>query len=139
METAIRQEVSVRSFSRVFYILALASVVGSCSGVRESAPSGPGVDRDVITLAQLAEHPDAYTALLALRPMWLRARGPDSIRNPSQVWVYRNGTRIGGVETLREMNTTDILEIRFLDAAAASLQWGMGHAAGVISVTSRVR
>jgi hypothetical protein len=96
-------------------------------------------NRDTITQAQLAEHENAYNAILALRPTWLRARGPDSLRYPSEVWVYRDGTRIGGVETLREMSAREIVEIRFYDDAAASLQWGMGHGAGAISITTRVR
>jgi hypothetical protein len=127
-------------YRRRFCVLAFACVTSACAGTNaEGAQSAPSGTRDILTQAQLAEHVDAYHAILTLRPTWLRARGPDSLRNPSQVWVYRNGTRVGGVETLRDMNTQDIVEIRFYDDAAASLLWGMGHGAGAISITSRMR
>jgi hypothetical protein len=130
----------MQKYRRGLGVLALVWLASSCAGTAgERVQSAPGATRDILAEAQLAEHTDAYNAVLTLRPTWLRARGPDSIRNPSELQVYRDGTRIGGVETLRDMNTQDIVEIRFYDAAAASLRWGMGHGAGVISITSRVR
>jgi hypothetical protein len=119
--------------------VALVCLLNSCAGTSGERNRPLSTSRDIITQKELAMQTVAYDAIQSLRPTWLRPRGTDSIRNPSQVWVYRDGSRLGGVEILRNMSTADIAEIRFYDAAAATQRWGMGHGAGVISITTRSR
>ncbi len=119
--------------------LALVCLLSSCAGTSGERTRPLSTSRDIITQEELAMQTVAYDAIQSLRPTWLRPRGTDSIRSPSQVWVYRDGSRLGGVEMLRTTSTADIAEIRFYDAAAATQRWGMGHGAGVISITTRSR
>jgi len=119
--------------------LALACLLSACAATTGEHNRPLSTSRDMITQKELAMQTVAYDAIQSLRPTWLRPRGTDSIRTPSQVWVYRDGSRLGGVEMLRTTSTADIAEIRFYDAAAATQRWGMGHGAGVISIATRSR
>ncbi|HEX7048569.1 MAG TPA: TonB-dependent receptor plug domain-containing protein [Longimicrobiales bacterium] len=108
-----------------------------------SAPGGgsAGGSRDVLTAAEISEHPDirnAYDAVQRLRPLFLRQRGQTSIRNygADQIKVYVDGVQAGGIEFLRQINITAVKVIRYLDARDATTRYGPGHAGGVIEVTT---
>lgn len=81
---------------------------------------------------------DAYALIQETRPLWLQKTGVISISNPASgdVQVYRDGALLGDVSRLHEINTSDVREMRFLEAAQAELRYGAGHAGGVIDVTT---
>jgi hypothetical protein len=117
--------------------LLLVVLCSACASSR-SATDRPRVDRDLITQEEMLEHrfTNVYDAVAALRSNWLRPRGPDSFVSPSQVWVYFDNTRMGGVESLRLIQPSVVAAARFYDGLDAQGRWGVGHAAGVIHVTS---
>ena len=53
------------------------------------------------------------------------------------VQVYLDDNRLGGVEMLRNINTSLIQYIRWYDGIAATGRWGLDHGAGVIYVSTR--
>jgi len=117
--------------------IALLVLCAACAG---SAPrTEPPPDRNTITREQLAEHHfrSAYDAVAALRRNWLETRGPDSFSTPSQVLVYIDNVRVGGVETLRSIAISSISSIQHFDGLAASARWGLDHGAGVILVSTQ--
>lgn len=123
---------------RIAVLLTLA-----CAGCATAA-SGPGAgsrraDRDVITQAAIREagYRNALEAVRALRSNWLQTKGTDSFGSPTQVQVYHDGDRLGGIETLRWIPTSDITYIRYFDGVNASARWGLDHGQGVIFVSSR--
>jgi len=81
---------------------------------------------------------DAYALVQESRPTWLHSRGTVSIRDPSagMVQVYLNRTQLGDVNRLREIQLSEIRELRFFGAAEAQLRYGPGHAGGVIEVST---
>ncbi|MBA3560037.1 MAG: hypothetical protein H0W30_15730 [Gemmatimonadaceae bacterium] len=78
-------------------------------------------------------------AIRLLRPTWLRARGPQSIRTSVSPYpvVYMDGLRVGEPSSLRDIPCMTVAEVRFINAADATTRWGTGHATGVIHVTTR--
>jgi len=110
-----------------------------CSGCASSGSKSQSVDLNLITQEQIREHrfTNAYDAVAALRSNWLRTRGPDSFSTPTTVQVYYDATRLGGIETLRSLNTASIVYIKYYDGIAASGRWGLDHGQGVILVASR--
>ncbi len=116
----------------------LACLVAACSA---RAPRDPGVhlDRNLLTQEQLTENhfTTAYEAVASLRPSWLETRGTDSFTTPSQVLVYLDDSRLGGVETLRTIALANVLYIRHIDGITASGRWGLDHGQGVIQVSTR--
>jgi hypothetical protein len=116
----------------------LAILVSACAA-RAPATSNPVGDRNLLTQADLREHhfTTAYDAVQALRPIWLQARGATSLLGAQvQVVVYLNDTRLGGIETLREVSIEAVVTIRHLDGLAATARWGLDHGEGAILVST---
>ena len=116
--------------------IALVFLLTACAGGVRRAETQP--DRDTITREQLVEHrfTSAYEAIAALRSNWLTTRGTDSFRTPSQVQVYVDDVRVGGIETLRGVAINSISYIQHFDGIAATERWGFDHGAGVIFVAT---
>ena len=96
-------------------------------------------NRDLLTHEQIEGHgfTNAYEAIEALRSNWLSTRGTDTILGtPTEVVVYYDETRLGGVETLRWIAPMDIAYIRYFDGKEATARWGVGHGQGVIYVST---
>ena len=120
----------------------------ACAGKAASsaAPGAPGAaparpNRNVITQEQMVQQhfKNAYEAVQALHPNWLTTRGTDSFRSPSQVWVYLDDAKLGGVDQLTTIAPSTVGTIRHFNGVDASARWGLDHGAGVIQVISRVR
>jgi len=105
----------------------------------DRAPRAPRRDRNRVTLEELSAGTpvDLYTFLQRGRGAWLRPRGASSFSRPEVVWVYRDGARVGPVTALRQIQTSEIREIQYLDGAAATQQFGVDHGSGAIMLRSR--
>ena len=81
---------------------------------------------------------DAYALVQEARPNWLHSRGTISIQDPGAgaLQVYLNGNQFGDVNRLREIQRREIRELRFFGAADAQMRYGVGHAGGVIEVST---
>ena len=129
--------------SRTVAVLFLLAVLGLFTAACSS--SGQGSSRGgsgAITLEMIndlsSSAPDAYSVVDRLRPQWLRSRGAASLQNPRPEYpvVYLDGTRWGPVESLREIHSNSVSEIRFISATQATNRFGTGHMAGAILVAS---
>jgi len=71
-----------------------------------------------------------------LRPSFLVSRGRTSIlraENTEPV-VYLDDRLLGGVATLRDIPSNQVIEVRYFGAAQAQMRWGAGNSAGAILV-----
>ncbi|HEX8321507.1 hypothetical protein [Longimicrobium sp.] len=103
------------------------------------AARAPRRDRNRLTREDLAARTesDLLALLQGARPAWLRARGQVSItQGAEQVWVYRDGIRMGGIQVLEQMRPGEVREIEFLPSHEATQRYGLDHGAGAILVTS---
>jgi hypothetical protein len=131
-------------FSRPIRRAYLQMIVGAlviCAGCASAGGGGSEtrrLDRSVITRDEMlkANFVNLYDAVSALRSAWLRARGPDSFQNPSIVWVYIDGARVGDVSALKEMQPRMVNTVRFYDGPSATSRWGVDNGAGVIHVST---
>ena len=131
---------SMRSLSRLVIAAATGLIVG-CASSGTSTSSAPRTDPMLITREQVVtgNYRNAYEAVQALHAPWLISRGTDSFSNPSQVWVYINEVKMGGVAMLKDIAASDIASIRRFDGITASSRWGLDHGSGAIMVSTRVR
>lgn len=113
-------------------------------------------DRDLITREELVQSSqkstDLYQAVRSLRSHFLQGpRGPRSINadpavtgsgstgtlrageTPKAV-LYVNGSRSGDAEMMRNIQTINVEEVRYLNPNTASMQFGQGHDGGAILV-----
>ena len=98
-------------------------------------------DANVITRAEImrGEMPSAYDVILYARRQWVRGRGVMTLgewRADAPI-VYLENVRYGTCETLKDIRSDDVAEMRFVDAQDATTRFGTGHTAGVILVTLR--
>jgi hypothetical protein len=116
-------------------VLLALSITVSCVSTPRSARS-PLSDASAITAAQLEQrqYQNLLQAVQALRSNWLSTRGTDSFNTPSQVVVYVDDTRFGGVEALSSLPIQGVASVTHLNGIDATARWGIGHSAGVIAV-----
>jgi hypothetical protein len=102
--------------------------------VQQVAPSDP----ERLTQEEMRkEHfTNVYDAVVALRAAWLIVRGTDSFTQTSQVWVYYDGNRLGGVEEMRAVLVDAVASLRHYNGVDATMRWGVGHSAGAIQILS---
>ena len=126
----------MRVLAQVLMVGLLALPAGGCAARNSNVRDRP--DRDIISQAQIQEHGfiNAYDAVESLRSTWLRTRGTNSLNTPTEVLVYIDDNRLGGVQTLKQVTTSQILQIRFVDGLTATARWGLDHGQGVILVVT---
>ncbi len=124
---------------RIAWLATLLCVgVWASGGCASAGRSGPRADRSVITRQQIFEYQfvTAFDAVQALRSNWLSDRGTNSLNTPTEVQVYLDGSRMGGVSSLRSIPTTTVQSIRYIDGNQATARWGLDHGRGVIFVST---
>lgn len=104
----------------------------------EAAPRRAHRSRSVITEDEIRARHDitAWDLIQSLHPGWLRMRGASSLSRDSPIVVYVNGMRMGGVQTLREVQASSVVQVRYYDGAEAQTVFGMDHGSGAIVVTT---
>jgi hypothetical protein len=129
----------MRSGMRGSLVVLLAVMVGACAGTPNANRQESG-RTDRITQEDIGEtaYGDLYELIMARRASWLRQRGRDSFNSAgSQVQVYRDDIRVGGVEVLRAIHPMEIEYVRYFDPVQASSRWGFDHGSGAIYIASR--
>ena len=125
--------------SKRFSLLLILAATGACGGrapssggpeaVPASAPSGRR-NPSVITLDELKDPALSGQSVLEvvrkLRPNFLSTRGIQSRNNPESGKVHAsiNGTGVVPLDYLRTMALAGVVEIHFLNAAAAMQRFG---------------
>jgi hypothetical protein len=115
----------LRSGRRLAILSSVALCVACASTASPPDGTAPRQDRTVLTQAQILDrrYTNLYDAVAAMRSNWLRPRGMDSFTNPSQVWVYFDDTRLGDVQTLRQLQPQVISTVRFIDGVSAQARY----------------
>jgi hypothetical protein len=134
-----------------FTLVAFVALIGltACGGSASPALEGGAVpvqqshNPSVITAEELsATAPgDLYTAIDRLRPSFFQTRGSSSFGNagPEVLKVYVENIARGDVTSLRDINASDVQEVRRLSATEANQRYGMGNTLGAIVVTLKKR
>jgi hypothetical protein len=119
----------------------IALPAAACSSHPPAESSAPHSDREVLTQQQMMERSfqTAWDAVEAMRSNWLQVRGTDSFginSNPSEIWVYMDNNKLGGIDALKAVTVSSIVYIRHYDGVAATARWGVGHSMGVIFIST---
>jgi hypothetical protein len=123
----------MRSLFRLLPASFLIAAVG-CHVHHQIAPLDP---QRLSREEMLEEHfTNVYDAVASLRSAWLTVRGTDSFRQPSQIWVYYDENRLGGVDEMRSVLVNSVASVRHYDGVDATMRWGVGHSAGAIQILS---
>ena len=128
----------MRVIARLCSVLALFALTVGAPGCAGRTNPGPAVDRNTLVQEQFADrgYNTAFDVIQSLRSNWLAARGPDSFVAPTQVQVYLDGVRMGGVDQLRTIDLRPVTYMRFFDGIAATARWGLDHGSGAIYIST---
>lgn len=140
---------------RLLVALAVIGGTAGCSSAgttpKTSAPPKPAaaakVNPDLISTAEIDSQSfrDAYDVVQRLRPTWFtRKTGGNSARrlgaSGSGLVVYLDNTRMGGIEALRQLNTSAIESLQFMDASIATATLpGLGSSVISGAIVARMR
>jgi len=83
----------------------------------------------------------AWDIVVALRPTFLRSRGQASF-NPaakSEPTVFLENVEVGAPPSLKQIQASQVAEIRFIEGWDTEAKFGPGFRAGVIQVLTRLR
>ena len=135
--------------SRVSLALTLIGVAVGCSstGTTPKSAATAKVNQDLITATEIDSQSfrDAYDVVQKLRPSWFtRKTGGSSARRigtaGSGLVVYLDNARMGGIEALRQLNTSAIESLQFMDAAVATATLpGLGSSVIAGAIVARTR
>jgi hypothetical protein len=124
---------------KIWLPISLIMVVAACSAGSGSKSSAAPRDRSMLTSAEIQKTGtmDAYAAVQALRPQWLTKRGTTSFRNAEIIKVYLDGNLMGGPEQLRQITTSSVETIRYMDGLEATQRYGLDHGQGAVLVFTK--
>jgi hypothetical protein len=143
--------------SRILGLLAVATLIGvaPADGQQVSAPANR--NRRVITAEEIekAQETNAFQVVEKLRPEFLvsmtrrHTLGRGASEQPDLGYsqpgaqptaaVFVDGTEMGGVDELRQIQSITVEEIRYLSGSDAQTKYGPRFPAGVIEVTLKNR
>lgn len=113
--------------------LFLTLLASACATGGSSSPTARS-NSDIIGLEELrsVETVSAYDAISRLRPRWLRSRVPG--QDPV---VMMNGSQLGGLDVLRNVQVSMLTEIRYRNGRDATTLYGTGFGGGTIEMKSQ--
>jgi hypothetical protein len=117
--------------------LLLAACASGTGGAGAATPTARR-DPNVITAEEIRTTPaqTLYDAVRALRPAWMMRSRPTALsqQNQSQLMVYVDGTRFGGMDSLRRLNPGSVQAVRYYSPSSAEARFGPGNLQGAIEV-----
>ncbi len=124
---------------RILISIALGLILPLSACYRTSSdPGAVSTDRSFLTREEVQDprFNSAWDAVEVLRGNWLHDRGTASFRLQTEILVYLDGVRQGGVSFLRNIASTNVESIKFYSGMDATTKWGLDHGKGVIYVTT---
>jgi hypothetical protein len=126
-----RHRLSLLGIGVVLTALACAS-----AGEVGQRPSGTFIAEREIANSTAA---NAFELIQNLRPRWLHDRGQETfgLGGQSMIVVYLDGTRMGGLDSLRQISARDLATAERLNTGEATRRWGTNHPRGAIVLTTK--
>ena len=119
---------------------AILVCVAACAPATRIAPTATSYDMSILSRSEIrdANVTDMYDVIARLRPQYLTRRGETSflLRAQTQVSVYVDNMRLGGIESLRGIPVASVQRVRYFNAAEATYRWGMNNSGGAIQLIS---
>ena len=120
----------------------VAGVIGCASaGTTGATKSNP----NIITQQEIAQAGtgNAYDVIRRLRPNFLVSRGEVTLGNVQNAQtntpypnVYLDGLAYGDINSLRNIDSSQLVEVRMYQAWEAQTKFGLGNNAGVIAIST---
>jgi hypothetical protein len=129
--------------SHKLLLLVAGVVIGCTPSTAANSGGNPPHDSRTLTLEEINRSQiggNAYEVISRLRPSFLTGRGEVSVMGPAESKypsVYLDGVLYGDIKSLRNLDASQIGEVRLYPAWEAQTKFGTGNNSGVIAITSR--
>lgn len=126
--------------ARMLALFFVGGAIGCASG---GTPSPARANQEVISQQEISEAGagTAYDLIRRLRPNFLVSRGATTMGNAQGSSMYPNvfldGMPYGDISSLRNIDATQMSEVRMYQSADAQTKFGLGNGNGVIAITTR--
>jgi hypothetical protein len=120
----------MKSRRTAFFLLGVVALVSACATAGPKTGVGAGHDPLVINADEINPVNQAYVidVVKQVRPNWLTMNSNlgSGIKRATGFAVYEDNKRVGDLEMLRIIPTSEVLSIRFYDTNHAAALPGMG-------------
>jgi hypothetical protein len=126
-------------------MLALFIIVGAIGCASAGTPGPARANPAIITQEEIAHAGtgNAYDVIHRLRPNFLVSRGEVTLGNVQTTQtntpypnVYLDGLAYGDINSLRNIDSSQLIEVRMYQAWEAQTKFGLGNNAGVIAIST---
>jgi hypothetical protein len=98
-------------------LMLLLTLLAACASASERSRSNTNVlTREEMSSVDVS---NVYEAVARLRPRWLQVRAQRSFNTETEIVVYLNQSYIGDPDVLRTFVVSNVVQLRYLDAATA--------------------
>lgn len=124
---------------RFFLASALFLSVTACSSATTSGGS-PSERRSTITAEEIKQVSNpgwsAYDLISKVRPEWLRARNPQTLREPDPIYpvIYLDDLQQGDLDSLKDITISRVASVQFINAYDTTARFGQTFQGGAIMV-----
>ena len=129
--------------SRKLMLVVTAIAIGCTHSTSPNSSENPRPDSRTLTFDEINRSQiggTAYEVIHRLRPSFLVSRGQVTVMGPAESAypsVYLDGTLYGDINSLRNLDSSQIAEVRMYPAWEAQTKFGTGNNSGVIAITTR--
>lgn len=116
-------------------VVAAALVVAALAACGPSGPAAPGRGNSrLLTAEEIQANPSTnlFEVVQQLRPAWLTAKYQGGTRGYPTVYI--GSQRSGGLEFLRSVETSNVLEVHYFDPLDAASRFGRDVPFGAIQI-----
>ena len=128
--------------ARMLVLFVAVAAIGCASG---GTTGGARANPNIITQQEISQAGtgNAYDMIRRLRPNFMNSRGETTLGNVQNSQtnatypnVYLDGLSYGDINSLRNIDASQLIEVRMYPAWEAQTKFGLGNNAGVIAITT---
>jgi hypothetical protein len=125
---------------RKMIVLAAAALTFSACSSATTSGGSPNERRSNITAEEIKQVSNpgwsAYDLISKVRPEWLRARNPQTLREPDPIYpiIYLDDIEHGDIDSLKDITISRVASVQFITAYDTTARFGQTYQGGAIMV-----
>jgi hypothetical protein len=114
--------------------------ISACSSATTATGDSPTQKRSTITTEEIQKISNpgwsAYDLISRVRPEWLRARNPQTLREPDPIYpiIYLDDIENGEIESLKDITISRVASVQYITAYDTTARFGKTYVGGAIMV-----
>jgi hypothetical protein len=129
-----------KKMRKLIVLTASALLMSACSSATTATGDSPTQKRSTITTEEIQKISNpgwsAYDLISRVRPEWLRARNPQTLREPDPIYpiIYLDDIENGEIESLKDITISRVASVQYITAYDTTARFGKTYVGGAIMV-----